>query len=417
MKLYEGGDKEQKLTQYLVELGYNYKVLIPVNRLDNGKKGIPEAYLLTRPLSLVQKFECPFVARYVFLMSNAETQLFSDGLERNSLLNGLRRIYPIEYIYKDQIKQQNMYDLTNNLGLTHLIEEKHLGKFCWVKVAIFVYLYYQNDFEEYINWLQRVPIYIDIYIFTDMEEKQKLLLQKAKRLRHKIVIQLVSARGREWGIFLNEVHEISGHYKYACFLHDKSYHSFEFPIQAISFRNMLWENLLPSADGIMDIISFFEKNKHIGLILPPIVKCGTYFKYFMNFWTVNYENTLELAKRIGIDMNYLRLDKPPISIGGMFWYKVEALNNLYKIKLDHDKFPEEPMGNDGTINHALERILPYVAQDAGYYSAFAIKKEYICLEWMVEMQIIQAMGKRSKSNMNSLYDFECELPVEIIPNM
>jgi lipopolysaccharide biosynthesis protein len=42
------------------------------------------------------------------------------------------------------------------------------------------------------------------------------------------------------------------------------------------------------------------------------------------------------------------------------------LKPLFNLKLGWSDYPEEPLPNDGTILHALERLLPFVAQHAGY---------------------------------------------------
>ncbi len=50
----------------------------------------------------------------------------------------------------------------------------------------------------------------------------------------------------------------------------------------------------------------------------------------------------------------------------MFWARSAALAPLFKLGIDWDSYPKEPAPIDGTILHALERMLPFVAQHAGY---------------------------------------------------
>jgi lipopolysaccharide biosynthesis protein len=42
---------------------------------------------------------------------------------------------------------------------------------------------------------------------------------------------------------------------------------------------------------------------------------------------------------------------------------------LFGLNLGWDDYPEEPVPIDGTILHALERLLPFVANHAGYQYA------------------------------------------------
>ena len=50
----------------------------------------------------------------------------------------------------------------------------------------------------------------------------------------------------------------------------------------------------------------------------------------------------------------------------MFWVRSGALKTLYELNLSWDDYPLEPIGYDGTILHAIERLLPIIAESNGY---------------------------------------------------
>jgi lipopolysaccharide biosynthesis protein len=52
--------------------------------------------------------------------------------------------------------------------------------------------------------------------------------------------------------------------------------------------------------------------------------------------------------------------------GTMFWARTAALKPLFDVKLEWEDYPTEPVTSDRTILHAIERLLPLVAQHAGY---------------------------------------------------
>ena len=50
----------------------------------------------------------------------------------------------------------------------------------------------------------------------------------------------------------------------------------------------------------------------------------------------------------------------------MFWVRSGALESLYELKLDWNDYPCEPIGYDGTILHAIERLIPIIVNSNGY---------------------------------------------------
>lgn len=56
-------------------------------------------------------------------------------------------------------------------------------------------------------------------------------------------------------------------------------------------------------------------------------------------------------------------------VGSMFWARTDALNPLFNLNLNWEDYPEEPLPHDGSMLHAIERLLPLVIKHAGYESA------------------------------------------------
>ena len=56
-------------------------------------------------------------------------------------------------------------------------------------------------------------------------------------------------------------------------------------------------------------------------------------------------------------------------VGSMFWARTAALRPLLELGLGWDDFPEEPVPYDGSLLHAIERLLPFVVEGAGFRNA------------------------------------------------
>jgi lipopolysaccharide biosynthesis protein len=49
----------------------------------------------------------------------------------------------------------------------------------------------------------------------------------------------------------------------------------------------------------------------------------------------------------------------------MFWARPSALAPLLTLDLAWKDYPPEPLADDGTLLHALERFMPYAARHSG----------------------------------------------------
>jgi lipopolysaccharide biosynthesis protein len=53
-------------------------------------------------------------------------------------------------------------------------------------------------------------------------------------------------------------------------------------------------------------------------------------------------------------------------VGTMFWARTAALSPLFELNLNWNEYPVEPIDHDGTILHAIERLIPFVVKHRGF---------------------------------------------------
>jgi lipopolysaccharide biosynthesis protein len=123
------------------------------------------------------------------------------------------------------------------------------------------------------------------------------------------------------------------------------------------WRNFAWQHLLGNKYPMLDIIAAaFADHPNIGLVFPE--------DPHLNGWDLNEAIGIELARRISLTKPLpTHFDFP---IGTMFWARPEALKPLFEMKLDLSEIPAEPLPIDGTILHALERLIPFAVEKAGF---------------------------------------------------
>lgn len=98
----------------------------------------------------------------------------------------------------------------------------------------------------------------------------------------------------------------------------------------------------------------------------------------MGQWGENYQNVVELAQQIGIK-NHIEQNSDIDVLGTVFWARTISLKKLLNYDWKYEDFLEEPMPNDGVISHAVERILPYVVEDAGYSAKWVMTETYLSM--------------------------------------
>ena len=105
------------------------------------------------------------------------------------------------------------------------------------------------------------------------------------------------------------------------------------------------------------ILAKMASDPSIGIIYPDDPGCFG--------WEGNYAYGEDLLKRMGFQspdkdasMNF--------PVGTMFWARTAALKPLIDLNLKWEDYPEEPLPIDGSMLHAMERLIGIVPGIAGY---------------------------------------------------
>lgn len=129
------------------------------------------------------------------------------------------------------------------------------------------------------------------------------------------------------------------------------------------WRTFLLDHLLgtPSAPMLDAVVTAFSQEPFLGLVYPDDPHCLG--------WGENHPIAVDLAQRLDLlgshsgDLQARALDFP---VGSMFWARTGALSPLYRHAWGYDDFPEEPLPEDGTLLHAIERLLPLIVHSCGF---------------------------------------------------
>ncbi len=329
---------------------------------------------------LIEKYHLPFLSIKCFYQNKTTSLNFNLGNELSNTIEFIKNnaLYDINLIIDFVVKNINIAQIKNVLNLNFIIDsDNKVEDVSDEKIAIFVYLFFDDLFDESVKYLKNIPHYIDIYIATDNETKKLKLQSLTACIENNINFLIVNPRGRDIAALLVEFKQYFTNYDFACFIHDKKSSHMGYTVGK-NFRKLLWDNTLYSKTYIENIIKIFKQQSYIGMLVPPNVYHGKYFSAFLNYWGMNFQNTKNLLQKIA-DVP-CTIDSPPVSVGSVFWFRISALKKLNKFNLSNKDFPSEPFPEDGSIAHAIERIFPYIAQSEGFLTATIYNKYFAANE-------------------------------------
>ncbi len=229
-------------------------------------------------------------------------------------------------------------------------------------VAVVAHVFHVDLFGEICAALAMLPYRFSLLVTTDEPEKAERIETEfaAHALDASLLVHVAENRGRNFGPFLVGLRHAVAAHDLVLHLHTKmsSYRGAE---QA-GWRQVLLRTLLPARPVVGGLIQRFVDDPQLGVLTASP---GEEMRYWGYNWLSNRHLAQPLFDRLGLRASVPAgmLDYP---VGGMFWARTEAIAPL----LDHpwrtDDFPPELGQTDGTIMHAIERVIVLVAQDAGY---------------------------------------------------
>ena len=218
------------------------------------------------------------------------------------------------------------------------------------KLAIIVHLYYPNMWPKIAEGLKNIQESFDLYV-TVSYSNRIIELPKASEHHKNTNIIYVPNRGRDVLPFLMVTERIRrlNRYEYILKLHTKrSLHRKD----GAKWFNELIETLLPEDTSlILDKL----KDSKTGVIGPKehIVSLSKHMggnEHHVSWLLENME--MENIKKI-----LKNKDKYPYFGGTMFWCRMDYLDPLLDLFLMPSDFDSEKIQVDGTMAHAVERIL------------------------------------------------------------
>ncbi|MDN3522089.1 rhamnan synthesis F family protein [Halomonas ramblicola] len=226
-------------------------------------------------------------------------------------------------------------------------------------VAIHIHIFYESLIDEFLSFLENIEFPFSVYVSV-VDQKLKLLVENKFQTRlsnANIKVKVFSNRGRDISHFVSGfAKQLLDHDIVAHFHSKRSPHNFT----KSDWRRQLLVPLLGSPDTINKIIDIFSESPNVGMIFPI-------YHYSLRgqiSWGTNFGISKRVANKLGFDVEEQNMALFPA--GSMFWARTNALKSLLEAGFAYEDFPEESSQIDGTLAHAIERLLGSVVHDNWY---------------------------------------------------
>ncbi|MGL4985714.1 MAG: glycoside hydrolase family 99-like domain-containing protein [Treponemataceae bacterium] len=253
------------------------------------------------------------------------------------------------------------HDYYTKINLNNTIKNK--------KIAVHLHLYYIDMMDYFIQKLNNISV--PFVLFISISDGEKIDILKKEFLEKiecctSVVIQVVANQGRDIAPLIITFGKNLLKYDYICHIHSKKSPHYG--------ENMWLENIVDSLLGSISIVNqnfnllssdakiiFNEPNQNI------LLHSGG--------WSDNKEIAKQLLKKY---TQYSITDYPVVDFpqGSMFWAKSNDLKKFLTLPLTYDNFPSEPIPFDGTIAHALERLILIFLQKSKKKAYCIYRKNY-----------------------------------------
>lgn len=373
---------ETVMTRYFSDAGYTWSCYM--NRKDYYD--MTDNPLIAMPMESIRDWNCPFFKRRAFFQDYDYLTTYTGQQSASCLMQYLREEtdYPLDLVWKNLIRTCHMSDLARNLHLSRVFDRDNAFAVTGggtPKAALFLHIYDHTMAPELAGYAANLPPEADIFISTVSEEKKAAIAQAFSPLPNRVEIRVLPNRGRDVSALLTSFRDVVMHYDVACVTHDKKTGYLKPQTVGEGFAYMGYENILGSRTFVDQVLHAFDRDPFLGLLCAPDPNHADFATHIGLEWGANFECTRQLARELKLRVPMDEAHPPMAPFGSSFWFRTAAMAPLFAKEWTYDDFPAEPFHmTDGSILHAIERIYPYAAQHAGYYTAMLMTADYAAVD-------------------------------------
>ncbi len=312
----------------------------------------------------------PLLDRRAFFMDPRFLEFYATDLPRALQIMARTSTYDPAMIWRNILRTTELRTLNTNAALTTILPDVRIKSGPlpeYGRVAVCAHVYYTDMVDELLSLTETIPCGFDFIATTDAQAKKESIEKTVtgrKNVRNVIVRVVEQNRGRDMSSLFITCRDLflEDRYDLVCRLHTKKSPQVAAGV-ANMFKRHMFENLLNGPGYTTNVLDMFRDQPWIGVAVPPLVHIA--FPTMGHAWFNNRGTAEQLKIALDLKVNFDQ-DTPVGAFGTMFWFRPKALRKLFAHPWKWSDFNAEPHHIDGGLAHVLERMICYVAQDAGY---------------------------------------------------
>ena len=383
---------ESKFTKHFSDLGFSHSVYT-----DSDNYSTPYPVVLEVHETIARR--CPIVKRRNFFHDH---NFFEDnGTNFPLALEIMRKTsdYPEQMMWKNALRTAQLRNMNVNACMMHILPDHALSKKIspkrYGKLAVCAHIFYVDMLADILKRTSYIPVPYDFIATTDTEAKAaeiRAILSQHPGITKSDVRVVEQNRGRDMSALFVTCKDIflDSNYDLVCRLHTKKTPQVGKNFGDL-FRLHLLENLLHSRGYVINLLELLLERPWIGIAMPPIVNISMHAIGFS--WHANKTWAIDIIRYLNLKVE-LDPDTPVAPYGTMFWFRPKALRKMFEATWPYDVFNAEPNHTDGSLAHVLERMICYVAQDAGYTTAHIANTQFAAQSYTVLEHKLDALSSK-----------------------
>ena len=245
-------------------------------------------------------------------------------------------------------------DVRQRIGLEHvnLANLPEADKHANTKIGIHLHVFYPDMLKGIAKYLSNIPLRFDLFVsipseiaVSDVDVRR--ILEGVQNVAD-ITIKRTANRGRDIAPLVCTFGKQLKNYDIIAHFHTKkSLHTTEYE----DWSTFIFEHLLGSQGDVLKIIGLLTNGYRMAASTDYVVDPGE------SGWASDLLLAQKVLSKAKIDIDLPR-DFPVVDFpqGSMFWARRDSIEQLLCLPLKYTDFPSEPIGKDGSLAHALERL-------------------------------------------------------------